>query len=66
MTSRALTLLVWALLGGAALGLSLLSAAVPSRLSTPRAALAALVASPLRRPILLLGWMWLGWHLFAR
>lgn len=66
MTSHALTLLVWALLGIVAAGLSVLSVVRPRWLSTPSAAVGALLSSSWRRPIVLLGWMWLGWHLFAR
>jgi chromate transport protein ChrA len=66
VTSRALALLVWALLGAATVGLAVMSVARHRWLSTLRAALQALVASPWRRPLVILGWMWLGWHLFAR
>jgi hypothetical protein len=69
MTSRALSLLIWVLFGLGAVGLwvlSVLSVARRRWLSTPGAALTALVSSPWRRPLVLLGWMWLGWHLFAR
>jgi hypothetical protein len=66
VTTRSLTLLIWALIGAGALGLGLLSALAPRWVATPRAAIAALVASPWSRWIVFLGWMWLGWHLFAR
>ena len=66
MTSRSVTLLIWALVGAGTLGLAFLSVVVPKWVATPRAAIAALVASPWSRWIVFLGWMWLGWHLFAR
>jgi hypothetical protein len=66
VTSRALTLLVWALLGAVTVGLAVLSVTRPRWLPTLRAALEALAASPWRRPLVILGWMWLGWHFFAR
>ncbi len=66
MTGRALTLLIWALLGAGTLGLGLPSTIVSKWVATPRTSIAALVGSPWRRWIVLLGWMWLGWHLFAR
>ena len=70
MTSRSVALLIWAVIGAVVLGLSALSA-VHRRTpggwpATPRAAVAALASSGWRRPVVLLGWMWLGWHLFAR
>jgi hypothetical protein len=66
MTSRSITLLIWALVGVGAITLALLSVTVPKWVATLRTSVAALVASPWRRWIVLLGWMWLGWHLFAR
>jgi hypothetical protein len=66
VTSRDLTLLVWGLLALGVVSAAVLSFLRPRRLPTARAALETLVASPPRRVLVLLAWMWLGWHLFAR
>ena len=63
----ALSYAVWALLG-----LATLAALVPfpyapgSSLARPAVVLARLATGPFLRVALVLGWMWAGWHLFAR
>jgi len=62
----ALSYAVWALLGSAALGLwarSHSSWAAPAR---PAAVVERLATGPMLRVVLVLAWMWTGWHLFAR
>jgi Family of unknown function (DUF6186) len=66
VTSRDLTLVVWAALGLLFVGICLLSAARPRAVATPRATVAAILSNLAGRTLLVLGWMWLGWHLFAR
>ena len=66
MTSRELTLAVWSLIGLAVVVCAGISAARPASLPTPLTAFDALVASVAGRVLVLVGWMWLGWHLFAR
>jgi hypothetical protein len=65
MSPRALSLAVWAALGGAVVALQLL--ALATRRVATLSGLGHLLArvAPVRA-FLLLGWMWLGWHLFAR
>jgi hypothetical protein len=57
---------VWALFGAAALALWALSYARPSTVARPGAAVAQLTTRPIIRILFVLGFMWLGWHLFAR
>jgi len=66
MTSREVTLGVWIVIGIGFAACCLVSALRPGAVATPRTAIAALVAAPWRRAVVVLGWMWLGWHLFAR
>jgi hypothetical protein len=65
MTS-ALSYAVWALLGLAALGLWARSHAAGATLARPAAVLGRLASGPVLRVLLVLAWMWAGWHLFAR
>jgi hypothetical protein len=63
---RHVTLVVWA-----ALGLALVAVQLAASVSKGRfPGLGALVVrgrrNPVGRVILLLAWMWLGWHAFAR
>ena len=55
---------VWAALGLAALALAALS--IGGVVARPGPLLRAAVSRPAVRVALVLGWMWLGWHLFAR
>jgi hypothetical protein len=60
---------VWAVLALATLALtaaSHLAARGRSVLVRPVAVLARLASDPWLRVPLVLGWAWLGWHLFAR
>jgi hypothetical protein len=43
-----------------------LSYARPSAVAHPAQAVGKLATHPVARVILVLGFMWLGWHLFAR
>ncbi len=66
MTWRDVTWAVWS-----AIALVLVAseaAAIVSRGRLPRAddLLRMMTASPTRRTLLVLGWLWLGWHTFAR
>lgn len=64
MRWRDATFAVWAALGLVATGL--LVAQLQERLPGLRAAFRRLTARPAARGALLLAWMWLGWHVFAR
>jgi hypothetical protein len=58
---------IWAALAAAALLLWGLSYASASRVATrPSAVLVRLACDPWLRLPLLVGWAWVGWHLFAR
>jgi hypothetical protein len=57
---------VWAALGGAALLLWWLSYARPSMAVHPAEVVGKLATHPVGRVALVLGFMWFGWHLFAR
>jgi hypothetical protein len=66
VTWRSSTFLVWGLLAASAAGLWV--AAATRRTAIPRPGPLLLRAFPpvAWRSVLLLAWMWLGWHLFAR
>ncbi len=59
---------VWAAIGGFALALWVTSLTPTGRrlIVRPAAVLRRLATDPWLRVPLLLGWAWLGWHLFAR
>ena len=67
MSWRAATVAVWAALAAAVL-LIALAAHASTTGHVPRlgAVVARWNARGARRALLLLGWMWLGWHAFAR
>jgi hypothetical protein len=65
MTSREATLVVWGVLGVAVVVFEV-SAAYGDRIPSLEAVVGRLAS---QRPVfaaLILGWMWLGWHAFAR
>jgi hypothetical protein len=64
--TRDLILAGWAAIGLSVVVFGVLSVLLPAAVATPRAAVAAVMSSWAGRVILVLGWMWLGWHLFAR
>jgi Family of unknown function (DUF6186) len=58
---------VWGLLGASAVGLWWLSRATPGRgVARPTEVVARLATGRYARLVLVVGVMWLGWHLFAR
>ena len=57
---------VWGLLGAAVLLLWLLSYLRPTAVAHPAEVVGKVATHPVGRVILVLGFMWLGWHLFAR
>jgi hypothetical protein len=57
---------VWAAIGVLALVLWWLSYARPSQVAQPSAVVGKLATLPVLRVLLVLGFMWLAWHLFAR
>lgn len=66
MSTSALSYAVWALLGLATIALMVRSRTAGSSLARPAEVLARLATGPFLRVALVLGWMWAGWHLFAR
>jgi Family of unknown function (DUF6186) len=64
--SAALSYAVWAVLGLVAVGLWARSHAAGSSLARPAVVLERLATGPFLRVLLVLSWMWAGWHLFAR
>jgi hypothetical protein len=65
-TVSTLSYLVWALFLAAALVLWWMSYGRPASVAQPSEVLVRLVTHPVVRVLLVLGVMWLGWHLFAR
>jgi Family of unknown function (DUF6186) len=57
---------VWALFGALVLGLWAWSHTEHPPVARPSVVLEWLATRSLVRIVLVLGWMWLGWHLFAR
>ncbi len=67
MSSSAPFYAVWAILFAAGLGLWWLARATQGRaVARPTDMLARLATGRFLRVVLVLGLMWLGWHLFAR
>ena len=66
MTDREWTLLVWALLGLVVVTCLVVSAMSKGRFPGPGALVRRIATPRAGRALLVLGWMWLGWHLIAR
>jgi hypothetical protein len=66
MTSRDWSFLVWACLGAALFICIALSQLSPERLPTLGSIVSRIQSHKVGRALLALGWMWLGWHAFAR
>jgi hypothetical protein len=64
--TRALVLDVWAALAALLVGCEVLSLLTRRRFAGLLETTGRLASTPARRVALLLGWMWLGWHFFAR
>ncbi len=64
--SSAEVYVVWALLGLVLLGLWAWSRSDQAAIARPGVVLERLANGPLLRVALVAGWMWVGWHLFAR
>jgi hypothetical protein len=58
--------IVWAAIAAVALLLWWLSYLRPAAVAHPSAVVGRLATHPVARVILAVGFMWLGWHLFAR
>jgi hypothetical protein len=66
MTSRQWTFVVWGLLGTGALACVIIAALTHGRFPALGAVVGRIAASRAGRGVLVLAWMWLGWHAFAR
>ena len=66
MTSHQWTLVVWAVLGVVVLAGLVAAALTRGRLPGPGVLVRRITATRSGRATLVLAWMWLGWHLFAR
>ena len=63
---RALVVTVWVLLAVIAIACEAVAVAGKARIGDLRALREFLTGSRVVTVILLLGWMWVGWHFFAR
>lgn len=66
MIGRHVTLLVWALLGAAVVVGQIIAVVSRGRFPGLGTLVRRLTASRAGQILLVLGWMWLGWHAFAR
>jgi hypothetical protein len=66
VTASTISYAVWALIGAAVVALVLVSVPRPAAVARPSRVMERLATQPVLRVVLLLGYMWLGWHLFAR
>ncbi len=64
--SSAVVYAVWAVLGAATIGFCVWSRSSHAPLARPGVVLERLATDPVLRVALVLGWGWVGWHLFAR
>jgi hypothetical protein len=66
VTERLVTLVVWAVLAAALVGCGVVVRAAPGRWPTPGDLVRRLTARWAGLALVVLVWMWLGWHAFAR
>jgi hypothetical protein len=64
--TRTVALAIWAVLAGLLVACEFLSLLTRRRLAGLLETTTRISATPALRVALLLGWMWLGWHFFAR
>ena len=66
MSARAVTLVGWAFLAAAFVVLEARAVVHHARFARLGDAVAVVLSSRIGRGIVLLGWLWLGWHVFVR
>jgi hypothetical protein len=66
MSAHTLSLVVWAAIALGCAALWITSRAAPRRVARLGPIVDALMARPFARLVVVLGWMWFGWHTFAR
>ena len=64
--ARHTALVVWAVLGASVVGCEIVAALSGGRFPGLGTLVRRVTVSPVGRGVLVLGWMWLGWHAFAR
>jgi len=66
MSARSVTLLGWALLAAAVVVLEARAVVRHDRFASLGDAVDAVLRTWVGRGVVLLGWLWLGWHVFVR
>jgi hypothetical protein len=66
MIGRQATLVVWALIAAACVGCQMAALASRGRFPGFGTLVRWATSRPVGRSLLVLAWMWLGWHAFAR
>jgi hypothetical protein len=66
MSVSTVSYVVWGVIGALALVLWWLSYVRPSAVAHPAAVVGKIATHPVGRIVLVAGFLWLGWHLFAR
>jgi hypothetical protein len=66
MIDRHTTLLVWVVLGASVVACQLAAMASRGRFPGLGAAVGSVAATKVGRVLVMVAWMWLGWHAFAR
>lgn len=66
MTDREWSFVVWGLLGSGVAACVILAALSGGRFPTLGTVVSRMTATSVGRSLLVLGWIWLGWHAFAR
>jgi hypothetical protein len=66
MIDRHGTLVVWAVLGALVVGCQIVAVVTSGRFPGVGPLVRRVTVNPGGRGVLVLGWMWLGWHAFAR
>ncbi len=66
MNDRLVTIAAWIALAAVFAGLEIVAVSTRHRFPGMGGALDRLLAAPAGRLVTALGWMWLGWHVFAR
>jgi hypothetical protein len=66
MSTRDWTLAVWGLVGLGVVICLLVTTVSKGRIPTLGATMRRITSSRVGRVVLVIGWMWLGWHAFAR
>jgi hypothetical protein len=66
VSSRDVTYVVWAVLGAVVVATQVAAVTGIGRLPGVAAVTGRAAAGRVARSVLVVGWMWLGWHAFAR